>query len=989
MIRVLFLFCLFVISLQYLSGQAYSYRCFTPEDGLPSSEVYHAFQDSKGYIWFATDNGVCRYDGYEFKNYSANEGLPDNTIFEIYEDWKGRIWFISFSARLSYFYNDSIQCYQFNDSIAKKLSHYPVSYKKSFYVDRNNTVYFNDRYNGIIKIDDSGKASLLDNRYFIYVLDNTPLLNKLEVSANDSLIYYFKNKEWRNKIEIPLRSVFKTAVISNSFLYFSIYTNLYKVDKGRLVQNRTFKNKIIWTSSYNNQLWVGTTCGVYCFENGNLNSVPKYHLLHNYSVSSVLIDKEGGIWFTTLESGVFYLPELSIKSFKPKNVAIANQKIMCLHEFNNKIWYGTLGGKIGFLKEDVLNQVFEIQNTKPCSSIIDIINNEKGQLIAMSFCKSYSFSENVHGKEQSLNKLDLLCTSGGHKIEYCGNSEYWIASRFAVYKVAENSRSITIQIKVSRDITIHSLLMLDQDTFLIGASNGLWKYITSTKQFTHLNQIHPKLNDRILCIEKGSGNYIWIGTKKNGIIALKNDKVVNILNKNVTSSNFISCIYPYKNSVWFGTKGGGAYSLTFKDSSLVDFVIKKWSVAEGLLSNEINDIGVNDTAAFLATNQGLNVVCYSDYKESSVTPPIYIEQVKINNKDTILLDNYILNYKQNSIDIRLTGIAFKQAGVQYKYRLIEKANKGEWIMTNSREVRLAYLHYGEYMFQAKAVIGSIESDKSVSFSIVIKPPFWRTWWFITISFISVFSLIIFYLRKRLKEIKVRNELEKEFLINKNKLQKEIEKYRQQALTQQMNPHFIFNSLNSIQLFVYKEDKKLSSKYLSKFSGLIRIILDNSQHQAISFQKEFEALVLYLELEEMRLQGKMSFTVQIDEKINTSYFIVPPLLIQPFAENSIWHGIVHKQGKGHVKVLLEECEDCFLCVIEDDGVGRKRAKEILDKKRSAHKSLGTQITEKRLELLNNHCGKKMNITYIDLYDKSIAIGTRVEIEIPKVNNKNLN
>ncbi len=140
-IRIIFLFYFLFGTTQNNYSQTYPFRHYTVEDGLPSSEVYHLFQDSKGYIWFATDNGVSRYDGYEFRNFTQNEGLPDNTVFEIYEDYKNRIWFIPHSAKLSYYYRDSIFEYKYNDSLQNAMEIYSNPLKLSFYVDSTDKVF--------------------------------------------------------------------------------------------------------------------------------------------------------------------------------------------------------------------------------------------------------------------------------------------------------------------------------------------------------------------------------------------------------------------------------------------------------------------------------------------------------------------------------------------------------------------------------------------------------------------------------------------------------------------------------------------------------------------------------------------------------------------------------------------------------------------------------------------------------------------------------
>lgn len=229
--------------------------------------------------------------------------------------------------------------------------------------------------------------------------------------------------------------------------------------------------------------------------------------------------------------------------------------------------------------------------------------------------------------------------------------------------------------------------------------------------------------------------------------------------------------------------------------------------------------------------------------------------------------------------------------------------------------------------------------------------------------------------------------------NKTKRQKdEIEKQskylkesniilQQQALSAQINPHFIFNTLNSIQCFIYENNKEASNKYLSRFSKLMRLTLDNSQHQTIPLEKELEALELYLDLELLRFENKFEYNINCTEDILD--YKIPTLLIQPFVENALLHGIANKKdGKGKVEIDIKVEDKTLYCLIDDNGIGREAARKIRRKKNIPHKSLGTKITEKRLDVANTLYNKKMQIEYIDKYnDEGNSSGTRIEIYIP--------
>lgn len=210
----------------------------------------------------------------------------------------------------------------------------------------------------------------------------------------------------------------------------------------------------------------------------------------------------------------------------------------------------------------------------------------------------------------------------------------------------------------------------------------------------------------------------------------------------------------------------------------------------------------------------------------------------------------------------------------------------------------------------------------------------------------------------------------------------ISEVTQKNLRQQMNPHFIFNTLNSIQYYMYQHDKLSTNNYLTKFSLLMRKTLENSQHTAIPIKDELDALQLYLELESLRFKEKFAYSIEVDEDIDTLLLKIPTMLIQPYVENSICHGLVNKNGKGYVNINLKQNKDELICTIEDNGIGREAAMKIKNKKNGNHASLGTKITESRLSLVNSLYGKNMKINYQDIEDNNgNGTGTKVQIHIP--------
>lgn len=990
---LLILLITIVLSLctNFAFSQQYNFKHYNVDNGLPSSEVYHVLQDTKGFIWFATDNGVSRYNGYEFRNYSVADGLPDETVFEIYEDYSGKIWFIPLSGKLSYFFNDSIHIYKYNSLLRAQFKKYSVPIKKGFYVDSLNSVYYADISNGIININAKGQLVSVPKQQIINInsnalINSSVIFDSIFINTNSTI-------QFSGIIlsAIEGKTAIKFAIWNKNTLYFAVPGKLFISKNNRIEQLINIDSKINWLSIQENILWIGTNNGAKMFD--LYSSEIKDSILPDNLVSSVLKDSEGGLWFTTTKNGVYYLPELSILSYNKRNIEIDEDKFTAVTSSPNGIWAGTTVGSVYNITNNNI-RTYDIPSTPyVCYYIYDLLYSPtSGEIYVTNSCRLYK--KHIDNEGSFYDPVpDNIPRSMAIAQDKFRENTYWSYNTLnGLVEIHKNIIKYHGFIdKKNPTFNGYSIAQQANSDILLGTNNGLYSYQQDSSKFYEVSKKHPQLKKRINSIAiSNTDKKIWLGTKSDGIYTLHNDTLEHINVSNGLASNAINSIKTYNNKVYIGTKDGGLSIISNSNTTNNKWIIRNITSHNGLLTNEINDIHIDSKYVYIATNEGLNLLKHQEYKSNNTPPPIYIENIKILDVDTSIAEKYELKHSMNSISIRLLGLAYKaNKNIKYKYRLFKEISDTAWTETTNRNIELKFLPPGNYTFQAKALNeNSIESNKLVKIKIKINPPFWKSWWFISILItviILIISLLFNYINRiKIKELNERNELEKEFIENKNKLQQEIEKFRQQALTQQMNPHFIFNSLNSIQYFIYQNKKELSNKYLTKFSRLVRIILENSQHQQITLKDEFEALQLYLELEEMRLQGRLTFSVKIDPSINTDYYSIPPLLIQPFAENAIWHGIVNKEGSGEVLVELKKRDKYFLCIVEDNGVGRKKAKELKEQKSKTYKSLGAKITKRRLELFSSGINTNVSIKYTDLYDNTTPIGTRVEIKMPIIN-----
>lgn len=307
--------------------------------------------------------------------------------------------------------------------------------------------------------------------------------------------------------------------------------------------------------------------------------------------------------------------------------------------------------------------------------------------------------------------------------------------------------------------------------------------------------------------------------------------------------------------------------------------------------------------------------------------------------------------------------------VTYSYKLGGFDN--EWVEAgNRRFARYTNLPGGKYKLLVKAVVpgGQTKESELLDFEVLI--PFYKSWWFITFACLVVLGTISWIVWSYFQKERMRASYDLK-----------LAKMEMQSLRSQMNPHFIFNSLNSIKNYVVNKGPDEAAEYLAKFSQLIRTILENSKSDLLTLDQELQALRLYIEIESMRFQQSFTWDITVDPEIDTTGTRIPPMLIQPYVENAIWHGLQHRKEKGHLGIRFEAADKGILCIVKDDGIGRAQAAE-MKRHSSRHKeSLGTRITNDRMNVINVIYGSNIHVTTRDLVlPDGSAAGTEVTLFI---------
>ncbi len=943
-----------------------AFRQYSVEDGLPSSKVYQVKQDSKGYMWFATNNGVSRFNGYGFENFSMKDGLPDNTVFEIYEDKRGRIWFVTLTNKLFYYENNQMYVYRYNHVINQiKGDHI----KTSFCVSENGSVFLGLFAYGIIEITEQGKlikhvqadmpglaiAVIEPVPGDLLYVSNYPQKEYYMVSYDT---HYLKGRQKLSKSVFNLGPWARFVRLKNHDIVFSYGNELYIVKDLMTYHIEEFEERINWIyEDRDNDLWIGTYMGgVFHIKNGDFEHKKNY--LKDLFVTGVTQDSQGGFWFTTEGNSVYYTPSKKILTYDQVS-GLKDMRVNCLASDSGGIY---LGLQYPLIHRINLSGAIESYECPPPNKAIAHLSYN-WELSCLWF--SGNTQTGFIGKDRKLH-VDIMRSLG--KILWEKDGKHWLINSDGLFRIT--GETTTTAFKLPEVKRMSGILRKNQETLLIGAIDGLWEYTIANHTYKQVQPENLLLRNRILDMVSANDGSILIATKGAGLLILdRNNHVRQVNQENGLSSDNICRILPDGAYVWLATDKG-LNKLKLRSNHPLQ--IKSYTTQDGLISNEIYDIHKFNHKIWVATDKGLS---FFDPDVPTINPkeiPLYIDQVKVNDSIKSTSNAYGLSHFENNIKIRFIGLSYKQNGkLRYRYKM--KGLNEQWNYTQEREIQYTTLPPGNYNFVVSVLQDNGTWGRGASVKFAVATPFWKTWWFMALCGIATISILFFvisyWLAKKHKEKSREEEMNRVLLQLKSK-----------ALRAQMNPHFIFNVINSIQHFILHNNDEAAHRYLSKFSKLIRAILNNSEKNMLPLVEEIKALNLYLELENMRFENRFEYVIHVDKDINTDEIRIPSMLIQPYVENAIKHGILElKTRKGKIGITIMKQAGLLQCTIEDNGIGRAAT---LKNKRSDYRSFGTSITQQRLAVITELYQDKMLEKVIDLYDSDgRTMGTRIEIFMP--------
>lgn len=973
-IQHLKLVCLIVLTLlsERAITQTLNFKHLSVEDGLLSSTVYFAYQDSQGYMWFATEAGVNRYDGRNFEAFTVDDGLSDNEILWIEEDSQRRIWFLSLNGQLSFFKNGKLYNPSNHPLLKKAVA--KASFV-SFFEDSQKRLWLGTNQQEVVMI-----APDLVRHYKLASPQN--LANSFIVEDGSGNIWmltkgsFYQVKEDRLiQTASPYYPVSHKAFINDTATHKTLF-----ISKQGLVEFKNGKTKLIqsidasivqqgighFSLDKDGSLWLSTLgSGIYRFHR---NNEPENFLPGRYITHSIK-DKTGNIWVSTIGDGVYMLPAHTKNIIQfTKSSGLSDAAVHSISKDHRGVfWLGLRKGDINFLNGSDVTYKSLKTSSNPYTPIKTLTVDQQS--------KSTWFATNSVLGEIKPDFKEIRYLEEKDKKEFAvksfalgKNGELAFALSSGVYILNNRNRPLTFTPATTISGKQHFFPLRafatfydNNNTLWFSNIKGLHRY--ENNRLTDYSSASSLLTKRITDIKALPDGTLALATYGYGIVLFKDGKVINHITtvKGLTSS--IVTRLAVKGDILWAVTNKGVSKITFAGS---EFHIRGYGTDNGLSSNEVNDILIDGQKIYLATNNGLTILRADEASADTLPPPLYLSRLTVNQEVISDTSNLTLEYRQNNISVDFTAINFNDSkNITYRYKL---KSSDPWIYIHNTTLDFGSLESAKYHLIIEARSQYSGWSKPLMLNFTIKPPFWRNWTFVSVAACVVSALVIWAISAFFKAQKAKEE---EQLVVQNK----ITSLEQQALQAMMNPHFVFNVMNSIQHFINTRNDLAANKVLTGFARLIRKNMEVCTKSFITLQEEIEYLKLYLSLEALRFGDRMKHNFLIDTNIDTEEVFLPSMLLQPFVENAIWHGIMPKEEGGKIEIRIKKLYDEAIEInIWDDGIGILNAAK---KKDSSYVSRGMQLTNDRIKLLNKSSRRPIELKV----EQTGESGTLVKFTIP--------
>ncbi|XZF13561.1 histidine kinase [Chitinophagaceae bacterium MMS25-I14] len=955
-----------------LYAQTPLFRHYTGMEGLAGSTVYYCMQDSKGYIWFCTEAGVNRFDGKHFETFTTADGLADNENFKCFEDSKGRIWFTSYNGRLAYFKDTGFV----NEQTAPGLKYeaLPGKFLVDIAEDAQHRIWFS-AFAGPIYVYDDKSISLYDHDSSWManqvLLTRDGAIHTIRFMQDSCCLYNLSNRSYlplhlTGTAQAIYATICKQAVAPGSFYFIDAYgLQCLRGDSLQAVTKlRHLGSALPCFRFIGNDLWLGYPReGVFMipdFLNKGFNGHYE-KLLGPCSVSCIAPDNEGGRWICTLSEGIYYLPgsQSYITNIPcPSVTSIRHQK-------NTDIWAaGTYNGHV-----ILYNQHKELGRFRdPASPVTRVkvltwLPDDK-LMVGLDY-NPYLY----HWRTRKTSYMFTEIPAGTADL-YQGATGLWMCGRNCIYFIG-NDGDTRCMFEEKSFFTNDKLVSIADDN-----AKGCW--FTTVRKLYRMELTDGKItaiggpeifHSNLIDLEYINGD-LWVATHGNGLFIFRGGKLYRHIwsgNSNITSDICQKVIYDGKGNMWVATnKGISVYNAaTYR-------YLYRLTTNDVLINDDIRDIDFNSGKAYVATPAGISIIDIRRFISATDPPRVYFDRLTAGKRMYHYLSDAQFPYFRGAVTLSYTAITLQASqSLRYMYRMTGKDDG--WNETPANQVTFYNLPPGTYTFQVAAAKYNSNWSSPASFTFTILPLWYQAVWFKSALGLMLLVIIYFIYRRQVSSIRKREQ-------EKTNYHKQIVALEGNALASQMNPHFIFNSLNTVQQFILRKKDRQGLDYLSDFSVLIRQILKNSRQPYIDIEDEIDFLKRYMELEQIRFNHKFIFEFKVDPQVYQVPVKIPPMLIQPLLENAVKHGL--GTDGGHILIHFA-VRDCTLIVtIDDDGPGINAVRHNTPARDTRFESTALKVIESRLNLLYHQHGRYGSLTISDKSDdENAGPGTRAILWIP--------
>lgn len=999
-----------------LEGQSMYTFNYTFEDGLPSDEVYWIKEASNGLLWVGCDKGLVSFDGVAFKKYKVPEAR-NRSITAIYEDSNQTIWCHNFAGQIYYIQQEKlhlldiweqkrggrvIQDLVLEEDVLKIESKsetwlYDIkkrTLKKSegiyYFLNNHEKIFLHGLKGPYYKEKEQTIPFECPECFYVSASTTTPRrYPKFSFVKNETLELIYVNKymdkNWtssngsflKDGVKIPF--VYSVEGKAVKAIHFPPILEQYGMN---LIIN---KIKIVDEHT----LYLATSEGLFIW---NILTNTVQHFFKGKILSDSFFDQEGNLWIGSLEKGLFFVPQLGLRIYSKLSEEKTIYQIEADHHGNlllgyddgSIVYWDPIRSKILFNYSFPINKriQFIIYNDKKNEYWIaaelatHIFNPSKQEFKSTKFAGSAVY-------DMTFDPLGNVIVAMGHgAILYAAdtnnlgsvhlplswkNTETW-----QKYKTRKQSKYNHYYLTKGSTRTYSTLFQGHPEyTIWVGTTTGL-RYYENGIQY----DVKDNNGKDIIAtyMEALNDTTFWVGTLKDGMYCIQNKKVIkHVKIDGIETYNEIQKLKIKDSILWVVSESG------IVQYNLVSDSLKIWDKGNNLPSWNVLDIAFVKDTIYIATRKGL-VSMPVNLKARGKQTVLKMTQIMINDSIYPLNNHYDLPYDQNTLKLQFRGISFRsQNDFRYEYRLLG-VEKG-WNNVSSAGNRVNYpdLNPGNYTFQAVFVKADGTRSKPINVLFHIRTPLYMKGWFIAVIILLVIAIISWIYKIQINKIKAQNK-EK---LERSRLERDIRISELKALKAQLNPHFMFNALNSIQDYIIRNERELASDYLGMFSDLMRLYLNHSQEGQLSLKEEVDSLQLYLELEAVRMEEDFSYSIRFADTIDSYNIEIPTMLVQPYVENAIKHGLFRKKGAKQLEIVFEQdSTNSILAIIRDNGIGRAAAARYTKQRMNRHKSFATVANNSRLELLNYGQPNSIKAKIIDLVDDNgEPLGTEVRISIP--------